>query len=52
MDNLVNDVQCYELFGGIALKITLFFYSVGCIVITEQLQSCEVFAPLNHVNNV
>ena len=29
-DNLVKDVQCYELFGGIALKnhaFSFFFYS-------------------------
>ena len=27
MDNLVNDVQCYELFGGIALKNHAFSFS-------------------------
>ena len=26
-DNLVKDVQCYELFGGIALKIHAFSFS-------------------------
>ena len=39
-DNLVKGVQCYELFGGIALKIHTFaFFLVGRHVSRRSTQS-------------
>ena len=35
-DNLVKDVQCYELFGGIALKNHAFSFSMYIVVILSD----------------
>ena len=40
----MKDVQCYELFGGIALKITYFlFFSLGGVLRHTLSTSRDVF---------
>ena len=44
-DNLVKGVQCYELFGGIALKIHTFsfFFSFWSSAANQQVWSYQYF---------
>ena len=39
-DNLVKDVQCYELFGGIALKNHAFSFLILLLVISARCSAC------------
>ena len=49
-DNLVKDVQCYELFGGIALKNHA-FYNIKYVSLHCDIQQIvDWWLPLNHSN--
>ena len=40
-DNLVKGVQCYELFGGIALKNHTFSFSIStCVIVNLCVITC------------
>ena len=40
----MKGVQCYELFGGIALKIHTFSFSFSKNIITVSVKSSNIFA--------
>ena len=45
-DNLVNDVQCYELFGGIALINNAFSFQWRMVKISTSIESGNTIAVL------
>ena len=51
MDNLVKGVQCYELFGGIALKIHTFSFSFSSTA-TATLVSAFVLSRIDYCNSL